>query len=465
MVSGVVRNVRTWFSGGRTEPCMIRLRLFRTTVPFIAACVLVAGCAALPEPDGLEAAIIEKAEGLAALTPADGGGGKSAARNGLLLSPSVRESAGLVSASADEVRVQRAALFPGLALTMVGGAGDAGSGDPALELQASQLLFDGGNSRRAVKLADFDLQIDYITFQKTVDEVLIDLLAAYDAVQLQGDLLEIYGNQLTALSELEALVARRVDSGAASSTDLLETRKRVQSAAFLVTDTELALAEARDRLVLLTGQSRGGQVRIRPASCKAAGETDDLRIARLELARAQLALEKAEKARVPRISLKPVIRGEIGAGRLPAGVDVDIRSDLLEGGALQARANAARNALSASRAKLENAGLEDSLNERRLLRSLATGERKSEMLQRQIGLLSETRKLYRSQYFDMGTRQLSELLDNEEEYYGRQAELAELRSELALDRLNCAVRSRVLRRELGLEGSSIYGFPLSAGSI
>lgn len=465
MVFGVVLNARIWFLGGRIEPCMILRRLPWKALPFIAVCVLVTGCAALPEPDGLEAAIIEQAEGLAALTPADGRDSKSIARNGLLLSPSVQESAGLVSASADEVRVQRAALFPGLALTMVGGAGDAGSGDPALELQATQLLFDGGNSQRAVKLADFDLQIDYITFQKTVDDVLIDLLAAYDSVQLQGDLLDIYKNQLAALSELESLVARRVDNGAASSTDLLETRKRLQAAAFLVTDTELALAEARDRLVLLTGQSRGGQVRMRATSCKAIGETDDIRIARLELARAQLALKQAEKARTPGVSLKPIIQGEVGTGRLPAGVDIDIRSDLLQGGALQARVNAAHNALFALEAKLENANLEDNLTQRGLLRALTTAEQKTDMLREQISLLSETRELYRSQYFDLGTRQLSELLDNEEEYYRRQAELAELRSEIALDRLHCAVRSRVLRRELGIENRSIYGFPLSIEAI
>lgn len=110
------------------------------------------------------------------------------------------------------------------------------------------------------------------------------------------------------------------------------------------------------------------------------------------------------------------------------------------------------------------ARLEETLAERALRRSLAAGARKTAMLDRQIELLSRTRELYRSQYFDMGTRQLSELLDNEEEYYARQAELAELRATLAADRLDCAVRSRVLRRELGLEGHSLHGFPLAPES-
>ncbi len=87
------------------------------------------------------------------------------------------------------------------------------------------------------------------------------------------------------------------------------------------------------------------------------------------------------------------------------------------------------------------------------------------MLKQQIQLLADTRELFRSQYFNMGTRRLSELLDNEEEYYSRQAELVQLRSELVADRLDCAIRSRELRRLLDLESHQIYGFPLSTDMI
>lgn len=431
----------------------------------VVAGLLLAGCAALPAPDGMEAAIIARAEGLDTLTPAEGGDSKSVARNGLLLDPAVREAASLISASADEVRVQRAALFPGLDLSVGGGVGSGGKGKPVAELQGSQLLFDGGNSKRAVKLADFDMQISYFSFQKKVDEALIELLKAYDDVQMKVDLLKVYRKQLDALRELETLVGARAKSGAVSSTDVLETRRRLQSAVFLVNDTELALAEARDRLALLSGQTRGGRIAISGSSCKARGETDDLRLARLELGRARLALDKAENALSPRVVLQPVVRGEVGTNRLPVGLNLDIQSDLLKGGALSAKANAARNNLAAAKARLDSVGREDSLEERGLLRSLAAGDQKKDLLQRQISLLSETRELYRSQYFDLGTRQLSELLDNEEEFYARKAELAELRSQLAIDRLECVARSRMLRQKLGLEGKSIYGYPLASDLI
>jgi len=428
----------------------------------LGACVLLTGCGGLPDPDGFEAAVIENAATLAALTPATGDDAKSLSRNGLLLSPSVREAASRVSASAEEVRVQRAALFPGLSLAGISGIISSGGGaSHAVELSGTQLLFDGGNSRRAVQVADFNLQISYIAFQKAVDEAVVELLNAYDEVQTQSELVGIYRRQHHAMRELETLVAARTESGAVSSSDLLEARKRLHSAAFLVNDAELALAEAQDRLMLLSGQTKGGRHQLGAKSCKALGETDDLRTAHLELGRAQIALERAEKAVSPLLLLKPVLGGEIGLNKLPLGVNIDVRSDLLQGGALTARANVARSNLATAEARLGVVRLEDHVAENALVRSLTAGDQKSAMLQRQIDLLSQTRELYRSQYADMGTRRISELLDNEEEYYSRQAELIELRSQLAGHRLDCAVRSRVLRRELGLEGYSLYGFPLA----
>lgn len=434
-------------------------------MPAALSCALLAGCAALPEPDGTEAAIIARAETLSPLTPTDATDMKGVAHNGLVSNPSVREAASLVSASADEVRVQRAKLFPSLSLSAGAGQGDASRGDPLVELTGGQLLYDGGNSQRVIKIADYDLQIDYIAFQQAVDDAVLKVLKAYDEARMLDELLTVYEKQFAALSELETLVEARTDNGAVVRTDILEARKSVQSAAFLVSDTRLALAEARDRLVLLGGPPEGGRVTIAPESCDAQGETDDMRLAQLKLARAEMALEKAMGDLTPRVSLEPVLRGELGTNALPVGVNLNIQSDFLQGGALTARANGARKSFGAAKARLDAVLLEERINERGLSRSISANEEKSLMLKQQIQLLADTRELFRSQYFNMGTRRLSELLDNEEEYYSRQAELVQLRSELVADRLDCAIRSRELRRLLDLESHQIYGFPLSTDMI
>ncbi|NKC05292.1 TolC family protein [Ochrobactrum haematophilum] len=249
----------------------------------------------MPAADGTEAAIIEKASVMPTLTPVKGAQVGAVARNGLLINPSVREAASVISASADQVRVQRAALFPAFLLLLELVLVPAAVANPVWIFTGSQLLFDGGNSKRAVKLADFDLQINYIAFQKTVDDTLLEILKTYADVQMKSELLDVYKSQLKALTELDKLVAERATNGAVSSSDHLETRKRVQSAAFLANDTQLELGEAKDRLTLLTGQSQGGRVSLSTKSCKAQGETDHLRMIRLSQARAQVAPRKGRE--------------------------------------------------------------------------------------------------------------------------------------------------------------------------
>lgn len=432
----------------------------RPGAPALLALVLVAGCSGLRDAEGTEAMLIARAETLPALTAAMGDGAQDVARNGVLRAPAVREAASLVSASADEVRVARAALFPSLGLSFGGGVGDAGSGSPALSLEGTQRVFDFGNTRREITLADLDLQIDYYDFQGAVDTALLEALIAYDSVHTYTRLLAIHRAHLAELTRLEGLVAARTESGAASSTDRLEAQTRLQAAAFLVSDTELALAEAQDRLVRLTGQDRGGRFEADPGSCSVSGVSDEMRVAQLQLARAQLAAERAERARTPRIVLSPLVRSELGDGTTSFGMNVGVQSDLLQGGALTARARAAWNAYAGAQARLEAVTLDDELDARGLQRTIGSGSRRVQMLERQIALLAETRALYRSQYLDLGTRQITELLDNEQEYYTRQAELAEELSEVSVARLRCADRSGTLRAQLALENYSLYGFPL-----
>lgn len=431
----------------------------------LCACLAaLAGCG-LPQPDGTEAALIARAKEMPPLAPAKGTGAKEAVRNGLLMHPDVREAASSVAASADQVRVERGGFFPSLGLSVGGGAGAAGEGDPALKLNLTQLLTDFGSTKRAVTAADFDLQIDYVTFQKAVDDATVELLEAYDAVRMNEAELAVYRAQLAAMTELQKLVAERVEVGATTAPDLLETQKRVQNAAFLVQDAELALADAREQLERRTGQSVGGGVPEFRGGCTLHGDTDKMRLAKLKMAKAEIDLEQARKAQVPKITLSPLARLGTGNTSTGLGLNLGVSSDLMQGGALTAKASAARNARDAARAALESADRDATLSARKALRDITAGARREDMLNRQIELLARTRELYRSQYFDLGKRSISDLLDNEEEYYTRQAEQVELSSTLAASRLTCSVYARTLRPAMDLTGKTLYNLPLSTDNL
>ncbi len=177
-----------------------------------------------------------------------------------------------------------------------------------------------------------------------------------------------------------------------------------------------------------------------------------------------LDLEAAERARLPRAYLEPLARHRVGTGGISLGVNVGVDSDLLQGGALTALENAARNNRVGSEAAVSATQLDIQLNVGQLLRDITAAVHKNKMLERQIALLVETRSVYRSQYFDLGTREISELLDNEEEFYNRKAEVIELASELNMNRVECSIREQSLRGVIGVEKSSIYGYPLTTSA-
>lgn len=294
----------------------------------LCACFMLMGCG-LPAPDGTEAVLKARADELQPVKPSSRRDVKGALINGIILDPKIRSAASDVAASADKVRIERAALFPTVRLSFGAGSGAIGDGKGTLQLTGRQLLTDFGNTDRQVTAADVSLQIKYLTFQKAVDDAVVELIRAYNSVAIYKDLLEVRQEQLAGMQDLANHVEERVTAGASSDTDLLETRKRLQSAEFQVQDAELSLADARDRLVRLSGQPEGGKVTPPRADCSMPFESNDLRIARLQVIKSELDLQTAQKSRMPRVSLSPLARaGESGG----LGLNLSVDSDVLQGG-------------------------------------------------------------------------------------------------------------------------------------
>lgn len=426
----------------------------------LAAAVGVTGCS-LPKPDGTEAALLARVEGLPALERASGSSATAVARNSLLLDPAVREAASRVAASADDIRIQRAALFPSLGLTIGAGVNSAGVDAPTIALNAKQLVLDFGDTERAVSEADFDMQINYLEFQKTVDETVVDALESYSDVAVQTRLVEVRQAQLASMRDLQRLVIRRYELGATTNLDVLETRRRVEAAAFLVEDARLAQAEAQDTLIRLSGQYEGGAIPSQLTShCGDSVDVLETQIAQLRLARAVVAWERAERARVPQVYIAPSARVQAGGGAPDLGVSIGVQSDLLQGGALSANARQAATRVEGAVAGVDAATRDAQLAAIRLTRDIGAAERKAALIGRQLAILDETRALYRMQYFDIGSRQISELLDSETDYFDLRADQVQLQSDLDAANLECSARANKLREGLSLTQQALYNLPL-----
>lgn len=431
----------------------------------ISALTVMAGCAG-DEPTGTAARLQQAAaERPEVSLSASGGAGTDAVRGALMRHPAIEEAANEIAASAAEVRVSRAALFPQLGLGATTGLttdDDDDDNDPALELTGSQVITDFGTTALSIDAADLDVLRNYVAFQQAVDDAAVETLTLMADVQRARALVPLRTEQLGAMRDLQGLVQQRRAAGATSEPDILETERRIQSAEFALFEAELAEAEAESALIEVSGIPFSGKMPSAPSGrgCRSGNLPDtSIQIARLDEAIAELTLEKTKRSHLPRIALEAVARQPTeGSARIGMNVNIDTR--VFEGGARSARLDAAARSLQARKSGVARARQSDQLEQLRLTRELSAASQRQQMIGRQIGLLDEARELYRRQYFDLGTRDLVDLLDTEEDFFDLQADqIVSRHDEIAL-RWQCASRSNNLLPALGITEASLHGFPL-----
>ena len=433
--------------------------------PLLSAALLLAACGEYAESPTL-ARMSALTDSLPALSAGEGDDLANILRRGLLADPQIRERAGLISASVDQIAIERAALFPQLSLGVVGGVGDAGAGDGRVELSGEQLVFDFGGTDRAIAASDIELQAQYQRFQSQIDDTVVRILTTYRKIAMMEEVVAEKIAQLAAMRELYDNINSRITIGAQSRPDLLEVNGRLERAEFELLDARLELSELRDELARLAGTDRGGPIPEFPGTCRPPqGVSGDLLLAQLEHAAAALALEEAEKAVYPGITLNPIGQLDLGTGDVTTGINLGLSTSIFNGGALSARVNQARNRLASAEAALQQAERDQQLAARRLERQTASSREKQAMLQRQIALQRETVDLYRSQYIDLGTRQITDLLDAQETLYDRRVELVQTRFDMQEHLVACAALSGTLRPTVGLTNAQLHGYPLDLPQV
>lgn len=432
----------------------------RPVWPLMATALLVAACGEYA-PSPTAARITSLTADMPPLTAGEGAGLRDVLHRGLLADPQLREKAGLIGASIDQIAVERAALFPQLSLGVSSGIGAAGAGDGQLQVTGEQLVFDFGGTERAIAAADIDLQVQYQRFQTQVDASISHLLLTYRKIAKQEEVVSVKAAQLAAMRALHDSISRRIEIGAQARPDLLEVNGRLERAEFELLDARLELSELRDELLRLAATDQGGTIPDFPAQClPQGGVSGDLLLAQLEQHAAALALKEAEAAANPGITLNPLARVDLGDGTVQTGLNLGLSTSLFDGGARTARVNQAQNRLGSADAALQLAERNMRLDARRLDRQIASARERQAMLQRQITLQTETVDLYQSQYLDLGTRQITDLLDAEETLYDRRVELVEARFAMQEHLVACAEHSGRLRPALDLTGYQLYGYPL-----
>ncbi|MEO1988397.1 MAG: TolC family protein [Martelella sp.] len=132
---------------------------------------------------------------------------------------------------------------------------------------------------------------------------------------------------------------------------------------------------------------------------------------------------------------------------------------------MEAARRAAEDALAAAKARLDKVRQTASLDALDAGTAMTNARQLIASANTQTKLLDQTRALYRSQYFDLGTRNLNDLLDAEEDYYNALIERSDSERDLDIALLQCHLTGGTLRSALGLSNVTLYGYPIDSFGV
>lgn len=392
--------------------------------------------------------------------------------------PTITSAAGLLARQGDLVDVARAGYRPKVKAGVTSGEqGEYGTGEVAT-LGVAQMLYDFGKTRSAVDRERAGVRREQAAVLQTVDEVVAQTARALIEVHRYQVLQQSALARIEALRKVQDITELRAAAGAATRSDPVQARARVEAAQAHLSEMASQLQQWRSRLMTYLGPSAlPSQVQDAPEGLFDAGDSavgdDQLRrqpvvlVAEAERAMAEAEMRGARAARYPTISFEANANKRMG----PAGnryeqiygkdtyssAFVSVNSSLYQGGALTAQSRASANALLAADANVEAARL-SALDQLRASRERVDGlEGRLGMLEGRVRSITETRELYWDQYLSLGTRNVLDLLNAEQEISQSIEDLANARHDLLSAQLEWLVASGQARAAFGLDNMQVQG--------
>ncbi|MEM5500453.1 TolC family protein [Ahrensia kielensis] len=377
--------------------------------------------------------------------------------------------------AAEQVRVRfanveeaKAQYFPQVSVGVASNLIGSGSASPQLTLKGSQMLYDFGRTDRGVSRDVHQAQLAHLSFLDAVDSDLTEMLRLLAEFESQSKQLKLGNDRLARMVELGNLVKRRSAEGVMDGNDLIEAKRRVQTAETLLIRAKLALSSSSRDIESETGVDIGSSESGLDIASLTCGEDPikfdtltSVQRAAMELRVAKLDAKNAETERMPTLSLEASTSYDLSnASNNNSGMTLRLEGALFRGGAVKSRIKAASRSVSAAEASLRGARSEAQRDQARALDAVKTQKVITKALLSQSALLDETRKLYLNQFLELGTKTIDDVLDAEEEYHQNLLDIELTRKELAIEKINCLAAEGRTRRFLGVENSFLHGLAL-----
>ena len=391
---------------------------------------------------------------------------ESAVRRVVSWHPSIQEAAGRIRQQNELIADARSGYRPsvGGGLDLAAQKGDRGDWAPKFNATASQMIYDFGKVSGRVEAESAIYDVRRAEFLATVDDMIRETVLASVEVMRSARLAAVAKDQVNDVSAIARLVTARTDQGASTRSDKLQAQARIQAAQSTALEINAEKQRWEGSLNSLLGQMTG--VKLRPsfpsALAKACAgpepvwETVPTVVAaksRKREADARVKLARADM--LPTIALEGTTRMKTwGDGDSDYMIGVTVKGDLYNGGSFRARQNAARYGAQASdaaiatgrfdaqRSWIQSASQISSLST--LLKSL--GSRQT--------MMRETRDLYQTQFIDLGTRTLLDVLNADQELHAARFDEINTRFDLYKLNVECAYAAGKLREAFGFSSPS-----------
>lgn len=365
----------------------------------------------------------------------------------------------------------RAGYLPRVQAEITSGQqGEFGTGQVAT-VGVSQMLYDFGKTRSAVARERAAGEREQAELLIAIDSVIEQTGQALIEIHRHEGLLDRFADQTEALERVEEITRLRAEAGAATRSDPLQARARIEAVEAKQSAARAQIDQWRSRLQTYIGADAMRPVSAGPGALLEQGSTTidvdalpAIHVARAQRAEAEALLRQARAQRYPTISLEANANHRLGAAgeryediygrRTYNNALIAVRSDLYQGGATGARARASASALEVADEQLRTERLQ-ALDALRTQRARIEGlAERIEVLDRRVTSIVETRELYWDQYLALGTRNVLDLLNAEQEIGQSTEDLHNARHDLWLAQLDYLLASGAARTAFGLQSAA-----------
>jgi adhesin transport system outer membrane protein len=393
---------------------------------------------------------------------------QQAVRDVLAWHPDLAGAVASLNARGEEVAAARVGYLPRVSAGLnTGYANRLGSSwRPRPQVSASQMIYDFGKVASAVEAARAGTKVGRADLLIAVDGLIRETGYAIVEVQRNAALYDIAQQQSARIREIGALVGNRFAKGATTRSDVLQAQSRIAAAQATLAQIDAERRRWASNLAFLLGRQEqvASVASAVPEwlmqSC-ASGPVDWAAVpavmraeAGRDVAAAQLRRSRAD--RLPTLSLAGDVAPDVLSPlsrRSGYNFGVNISSEVFGGNATVARVRGAGYALTAAEAGIRQARNETGQRLAEARAQIASLGPLLDTLIARAADMTETGKLYRLQYLEMGTRTLIDLLNAEQELQQGRFDAVNTRHDLRRLELDCLYYSGRTRESFGLAGT------------